>query len=55
MTPVGRTLRPIELFTLAFGTIAGIAWLFLTGPWLRAAGPLGARSEEHTSELQSPA
>jgi amino acid transporter len=42
VTPVGRTLRPIELFTLAFGTIAGIAWLFLTGPWLRVAGPLGA-------------
>jgi amino acid transporter len=30
------------LFSLAFGTIAGIAWLFLTGPWLRAAGPLGS-------------
>lgn len=42
MTPAAPTLRPIELFTLAFGTIAGIAWLFLAGPWLRAAGPLGA-------------
>jgi amino acid transporter len=42
VTPAAPTLRPIELFTLAFGTIAGIAWLFLAGPWLRAAGPLGA-------------
>jgi amino acid transporter len=32
----------MELFSLAFGTIAGIAWLFLTGPWLRVAGPLGS-------------
>lgn len=37
-----RTLGDMGLFSLAFGTIAGIAWLFLTGPWLRTAGPLGS-------------
>lgn len=42
MTRSTRALRPVGLFALAFGTIAGIAWLFLTGPWLRAAGPLGS-------------
>jgi basic amino acid/polyamine antiporter, APA family len=34
-------LHPAQLFTIAFGTIAGIAWVFLAGPWLRTAGPLG--------------
>jgi amino acid transporter len=39
--PVSARLHPAQLFTIAFGTIAGIAWVFLAGPWLRAAGPLG--------------
>ncbi len=30
-----------QLFTIAFGTIVGIAWVFLAGPWLRAAGSFG--------------
>jgi len=34
-------LGPVQLFTIAFGTIAGIAWVFLTGPWLAAAGSIG--------------
>lgn len=37
-TPV----QPLQLFTIAFGTVVGITWIFLSGPWLRAAGSLGA-------------
>lgn len=35
-------VQPLQLFTIAFGTVVGITWIFLSGPWLRAAGSLGA-------------
>jgi len=34
-------IQPRQLFSLAFGTMVGIAWVFLAGPWIRAAGPMG--------------
>jgi basic amino acid/polyamine antiporter, APA family len=35
-------IRPRQLFSLAFGTMVGIAWVFLAGPWIRSAGPVGS-------------
>src|SRR5687768_12973540 len=31
----------LEIFTLSFGTVVGIAWIFLLPAWLTAAGPIG--------------
>jgi basic amino acid/polyamine antiporter, APA family len=42
MTESQPGIRPRQLFSLAFGTMVGIAWVFLAGPWIRAAGPLGS-------------
>jgi basic amino acid/polyamine antiporter, APA family len=36
------SVQPLQLFTIAFGTVVGITWIFLSGPWLRAAGSLGS-------------
>jgi amino acid transporter len=31
----------LQVFTLSFGTVVGIAWVFLLPAWLGAAGPIG--------------
>ena len=31
-----------QFFTLAFGSIIGVAWVVVLGTWLDIAGPLGA-------------
>lgn len=36
------TLRTVEYFTLAFGTMVGVGWLVVIDDWLRRGGPLGA-------------
>jgi amino acid transporter len=41
VTSGAQTLRPRQLFALAFGTVVGITWVFLGGTWLRSAGPVG--------------
>jgi basic amino acid/polyamine antiporter, APA family len=42
MTESQAGIRPWQLFSLAFGTMVGIAWVFLAGPWIRTAGPVGS-------------
>jgi amino acid transporter len=38
--PAGK-VGPLQVFTLSFGTVVGIAWVFLLSVWLNAAGPVG--------------
>jgi len=40
--PLGRVLRGTEYFTLAFGSMIGVAWLILMNDWLERGGPGGA-------------
>ncbi|MBI4864457.1 MAG: APC family permease [Candidatus Riflebacteria bacterium] len=37
-----RTLRTVEYFTLAFGTMVGVGWLVVIDDWLGRGGPFGA-------------
>jgi basic amino acid/polyamine antiporter, APA family len=39
---LARTLTPLQLFAIAFGSIVGIGWITLVGGWIAKAGPLGA-------------
>ncbi|MEK6320867.1 MAG: APC family permease [Acidobacteriota bacterium] len=37
-----KALGASQYFTLAFGTIIGVAWVVVMGDWLNQAGPMGA-------------
>lgn len=37
-----RTLSPLRLFALSFGTIIGVGWITVLGVWLSQGGALGA-------------
>lgn len=39
---LARTLRTLDYFTLAFGTMVGVGWLITMDDWLSRGGPLGA-------------
>jgi len=42
MTDLARELRPLDYFTLGFGTMVGVGWLVLMDDWLGRGGPAGA-------------
>src|SRR5439155_11543730 len=39
---LARTLRTVDYFALAFGTMVGVGWLVLIDDWLTRGGPGGA-------------
>jgi basic amino acid/polyamine antiporter, APA family len=41
MTARSSSIRPFQLFNLAFGAAVGIGWIMVVGVWLGEAGPLG--------------
>ena len=41
MSPLARTLRTADYFTLGFGTMVGVGWLVLMDDWLQRGGPAG--------------
>jgi basic amino acid/polyamine antiporter, APA family len=42
MIYLARSLRTLDYFTLAFGTMVGVGWLVVMDDWLRRGGPGGA-------------
>ena len=42
MSPLARSLRTLDYFTLGFGTMVGVGWLVIMDDWLVRGGPLGA-------------
>jgi amino acid transporter len=41
MTHLARKLRPVDYFTLGWGTMVGVGWLLVMDDWLTRGGPLG--------------
>jgi len=39
---LARKLRPLDYFTIGFGTMVGVGWLVLMNDWLERGGPWGA-------------
>ena len=42
MSPLARTLRAADYFTLGWGTMVGVGWLVIMDDWLLRGGALGA-------------
>src|SRR5271167_364855 len=42
MISLARSLRTLDYFTLAFGTMVGVGWLVVMDDWLERGGPGGA-------------
>jgi amino acid transporter len=42
MISLARSLRTLDYFTLAFGTMVGVGWLVVMDDWLQRGGPCGA-------------
>ena len=42
MSPLARSLRTLDYFTLGFGTMVGVGWLVIMDDWLVRGDPLGA-------------
>ena len=41
MTHLAKKLRPVDYFTLGWGTMVGVGWLLVMDDWLTRGGPLG--------------